>query len=321
MLVADLKNEEGYQLDELTLSLVPNNCFSCGSPLDINITLTSLTCSNPRCIDKVTLRTVAMFTQLGVVDIGEPTIKKLIRTFGIDCPLIFFCYEPSDWQDVPLEMYNESLKRKIDNVYVQLNTKRDMTLTQFIQIANLPNVQTSADKLFEGINTLGEFYEQLETGGSEFIQKKLGIQAENSLKSRKLYITFMEYKQDLESVLGTGFINIIADTRADIRIKAVCTDEVGAPFRKKAEFYEYMAEHYGDKIYIDWGKSATKSMDVLIWAGADGTPARYTNKVQKAEGWNNQGENIPILTAQQFLEIVDGSPDGSSVLNTLESLG
>lgn len=122
-------------------------------------------------------------------------------------------------------------------------------------------------------------------------------------------------------MLSTGFINIIADTRADIRIKAVCTDEVGAPFRKKAEFYTYMDENFGDKIYIDWGKSATKSMDVLIWAGADGTPARYTNKVQKAENWNEQGEGIPILTANQFIEIVQGSANGQSVLDTLESLG
>ncbi|PGF05228.1 NAD-dependent DNA ligase [Bacillus toyonensis] len=321
MLVSEMKHTEGYQFNELTLALVPNNCFSCGSPLKINPVLTHLTCSNPRCIDKITLRTVAMFTQLGVVDIGEPTIKKLIRIFGIDCPLIFFCYEPSDWQSVSYENYNESLKRKIDDVYGQLANKRDMTLTQFIQIANLPNVQTSADKLFEDITTLDEFYEQLESGGVAYIQKKLGIQRENSLKSYKLYETFMEYKKDLQSILSTGFINIIADTRADIRIKAVCTDEVGAPFRKKAEFYTYMDENFGDKIYIDWGKSATKSMDVLIWAGADGTPARYTNKVQKAENWNEQGEGIPILTANQFIEIVQGSANGQSVLDTLESLG
>jgi hypothetical protein len=320
MLVKELKEQEGYQFDEETLMLIPNNCFSCGSPLEINPTFTHLSCTNPRCIDKVTLRTVAMFEQLGVVDIGEPTIRKLIKIFGIDNPLTFFLYEPSDWESVDPRDYSEPLKRKADNMLSQLKDKRQMTLIDFIKFANLPNVQTSADKLFDGIKTLQEFYDKLEVGGVDFIQKKLGIQTATSLKSIKLYMTFMEYKQDLFDVYESGFVEVIEDNRADIRIKAVCSDEVGGGFKRKADFYRYMDENFGDKIYIEWGKSATKTMNVLIWAGADGSPARYTNKVQKVEAWNAQGANIPILTATQFLEIVKSCSDGQAVLDTLESL-
>lgn len=320
LLVSELKDQEGYQFDEETLMLIPNNCCSCGSPLEINPTFTHLTCSNPRCIDKVTLRTVSMLDQLGVMDIGEPTIRKLIQIFSIDNPLLFFMYEPSDWDSVDEEDYNDSLKRKADSLYDKLKDKRRMTLINFIKIANLPNVQTSADKLLDGISTLEDFYEQLESGGVDFIQNKLGIQAEVSLKSSKLYLTFEEYKEDLFEVYNSGFIEIEDDNRADVRIKVVCTDEVGGGFKRKADFYNYMDENYGDKIYIEWGKSATKTMDVLIWAGADGSPARYTNKVQKTENWNSQGLNIPILTAREFLEIVDKCSDGEVVLDTLKSM-
>lgn len=321
MLVEDLKEQEGYRFSEETLMLIPNNCFSCGSKLEINPTFTHLTCSSPRCEDKVTLRTVAMFSQIGVVDIGEPSIRKFVDIFGIVSPLTMFFYEPSDWEGVEPYQYNESLKRKFDDVYRQLESKREMTLIDYIKIANLPNVQTSADKLFDGIDTLEEFYQKLETEGVAFIQQKLGIMTENSLKSSKLYLTFMEFKEDLFEAYESEFITIIADERADVKIKAVCSDEVGGGFRRKADFYDYMDENYGDKIYIDWGKSATKTMDVLIWAGADGSPARYTNKVQKAETWNEKGENIPILTASQFLEIVEQSSDGQAVLDTLQSIG
>lgn len=40
----------------------------------------------------------------------------------------------------------------------------------------------------------------------------------------------------------------------------------------------------------------------IKWAGADGSPARYTNKVKTVEGYNNKGMNIPIMTTSQFIE-------------------
>ena len=320
MLVEDLKNSEFGYLDEETLALIPNNCYECGVPLSINPTLTHLTCTNPRCVDKITLRTVAMFNQLDVVDIGEPTIKKLVKTFEIDSPFTFFYYEPSDWDDLEPHSYNESLKKKADAVFEQLNSKREMTLIQFIKLANLPNIQDGADKVFDGVSDLEEFYGDLDTYGVELIQGKLEIKKEDSLRSSKMYLTLQEYRSDLLDVFYSGYVTIMEDNRADVKIKAVCSDEVGGGFRRKADFYKYIEENYSEKIYIDWGKSATKAMDVLIWAGAEGEPARYTSKVSKTETWNSQGANIPILTASQFLNIVEHSSDGQSVLDTLRSI-
>lgn len=320
MLVSDFKETDGYRFDFQTLLLIPNNCYECGMPLDINPTLTGLTCTNPRCVDKITLRTVAMFNQLGVVDFGEPTIKKLVKTFNIDNPMLFFMLESSDWDSVSEDLYNDSLKRKTENLLQQLSDKREMTLINYIKYSNLPNLQTSADSLFEGVLDLEDFYTRLDYEGVDFIQNQLGIKRELSLKSINLYNTLIEYREDLFEVVNSDFITIIEDVRADVKIKAVCTDEVGGGFKRKADFYNYIEENYGSKIYIDWGKSATKTMDVLIWAGADGTPARYTNKVEKTETWRSKGENIPILTASDFLTIIESSSDGQSVLDTLKSM-
>ena len=41
----------------------------------------------------------------------------------------------------------------------------------------------------------------------------------------------------------------------------------------------------------------------IKWAGADGSPARYTSKVRTVENWNAKGSaNIPIVTAKEFIE-------------------
>lgn len=41
----------------------------------------------------------------------------------------------------------------------------------------------------------------------------------------------------------------------------------------------------------------------IKWAGADGSPARYTSKVRTVENWNAKGSaNIPIVTVKEFIE-------------------
>lgn len=320
MLVTEMKRNREYNFDEETLILIPNNCSTCGEELSINETLTHLSCSNLRCPDKVTLRTVSMLDQLNVTDIGEPTLRKLVKVFGIQSPLVFFLYETEDWESIDENDQSPTLFKKAELLKSQLDSKRNMTLVEFLKLANLPNIQTSSDKLLEGVSDLKQLYDELEYEGVDYVQRKLGIQAELSLKSIKMYNTLMDFKEDLLDVVDSGFVNIIADNRADVKVKAVCTDEVGGGFKRKADFYKYIDENYSNKVYIDWGKSATKSMDVLIWAGADGSPARYTNKVEKVETWNSRDSDIPILTASEFLEIIERSVDGQSVLDTLESL-
>ena len=126
----------------------------------------------------------------------------------------------------------------------------------------------------------------------------------------------MTFKDDLFEAID--FVNIIK-THSDgmIKLKAVCSDEVGAPFKTKADFYATVNSRYTN-IHVEFLGAVTKNIDYLVWAGADGSPARLTNKVKKTEGYNSkynenlasgnvkEGEHyIPIVTAKQFMEILD----------------
>ena len=96
-----------------------------------------------------------------------------------------------------------------------------------------------------------------------------------------------------------------------VYFKAVCSDEVGYPFKTKNDFYATVNNLYPN-IHVEFLQSVTKSIDYLIWAGADGSPARYTNKVKKVEGWNKsfketgKGKEIPIITASDFIILLQG---------------
>ena len=76
--------------------------------------------------------------------------------------------------------------------------------------------------------------------------------------------------------------------------------------QKKAEFYSYINNAFGDRVHVNFLPSVNSKIDYLVWAGADGSPARYTSKVKKVEGYNAKGINIPILTASQFIETMKG---------------
>ena len=109
----------------------------------------------------------------------------------------------------------------------------------------------------------------------------------------------MEFKEDL--LEGEECVNIIK-LEGKKEINVVCSDQVGGNFHKKSEFYAYIKDRFGDIVHVNFLSSVSKSIDYLVWAGADGSPARYTSKVSKVENWNARGSNIPIMTADMFIE-------------------
>lgn len=294
--VQDLKeNCEGYGLPEKFVNILPDTCTECGSKLCISETLTGLHCSNPRCKSKLIMRTKALCKSLGVLDLGESTISKFIDYYGVTNHLNIF-----DLQEGML-LSDEVSEKISEKVIAQLSTKKDFLLWEFVQVANLPYIQTSARKIFQGYNNLTEAYIDIENGGVRFIQEKLGITKENelSLQAMKIYTTLVEFKEDL--LEGEELVNIIS-TEGKTELNVVCSDQVGGMFNKKAEFYAYCKERFEGNFQINFLSSVTKNIDYLVWAGADGSPARYTSKVQKVERYNEKGCNIPIVTADMFIE-------------------
>lgn len=298
--IEDLKNDyEKYGLPEKFVDVLPEVCDECGSPLEISETMTGLHCSNPRCKNKMIMRIRAMCKDLGIVDFGENTISKFIDYYGVTNHLDFFELQKG------MILSDEVSDKVSEKVIDQLIHKKKFLLWEFVQVANLPYIRTSARKIFQGYNNLTEAFEDIEEGGIAFIQEKLGINKDDdtvSLQAMKIYATLMEFKDNL--IEGESHVEII-NLEGVEELNVVCSDQVGGRWKKKPEFYAYVKEHFDDKVHVNFLSSVNKDIDYLVWAGADGTMARYTSKVQKVERMNEKGMNIPIVTGEQFVEIME----------------
>ena len=300
MFISDIKdNYDAYGLPYEFAECLPEYCPTCGAPLEIRETLTGLTCSNPKCPDKIVMRIRSICTDLNILQFGEKTIEEFVRYHELTNPLNIFELQPG------MLLYEGASEELSNKIISQIDKKRNFLLWEYVMIANLPDVRTSAQKIFSDYKTLDEAYADIETGGVDFIQKKMGIVADGevSVQAMKVYKSLMEFKDDLFEDVDN--VNIIS-TEGKIELNVVCSDQVGNGFAKKKDFYDYVNTTFGDKLHVNFLPSVRKDIDYLIWAGADGTPARYTSKVRTVENWNTKGTaNIPILTAQQFIEEMD----------------
>lgn len=298
MFVSDVKdNYSSYGLPQRFVDCLPEYCEVCGAPMDITEGLTMLQCSNPRCKDKMVMRLKTMCSDLGLLTFGEKNIEKFLDTYNIDSPMDIFGLQKGD----PV---NDVSQKVVDCLVDQLQAKKKMLLWEYVMYSNIPFVRTSARKIFQGYEDISEAIRDIERGGVPFIQKRLGLAGDEnglSVQSVKVYNSIMEYKEDL--LKGCTYIEIIRLQNIK-ELNVVCSDQVGGGFSKKAEFYAYVNNTFFDKVHVNFLPSVNKNIDYLVWAGADGSPARYTSKVKSVEGYNARGANIPIVTAEQFIEIM-----------------
>lgn len=304
MLVPNFCDAKFQNLPQEFYDCLPRYCEDCGYPLEMTEVLTQLHCSNPRCPSKVAQRLVSICNSLGVKGMGEAVALKWVKSMGIQNPLLIFGYEPDvDGQmaiDVSLETSNK--------IVSQLNDKKKFTLAEYVRIANLPNIQMSAFSLFGEYDDLTEAYKAIESGGVEYIRDRLNIKEKGtediSVRAVKVYESLMTFKDDLFQ--GLNYVEILPiNTPEMTTIKAVCSSDVGDGFKTKADFYATCNNLYKN-IHIEFGNSVTKQTQYLVWAGANGRPAPVTNKVKKARGYNENGCNIKIVTALDFIQILNG---------------
>lgn len=299
LFIKDIKeNFESYGLPLEFVEVLPDVCSECGSPLAMSETLTGLHCSNPRCKDKLIMRIRAVCKSLNITDFGEATISKFIDYYGVVNHLKFFDLKEG------MVLSDEVSDKVSEKVISQVVRNKDFLLWEFIQVANLPFIQTSARKIFQGYDDLEVAFRDIESGGIGFIQEKLGIAGSSSLslQAMKIYSVLMEFRDDL--LEGVRYVNI-TKLEGVKELNVVCSDQVGGGFSKKSEFYAYIRDRFGGRVHVNFLSSVTRGIDYLVWAGADGSPARYTSKVQKVERYNERGCSIPIVTASMFIEELD----------------
>lgn len=298
MLVNEFVKMKVDGLPDTFYASLPTICLeeNCGYPTEMLESLTQLKCSNPRCPAKVAQRLLSIVASLGVKDFGEERIKAFINHWGVTNPLIIFAYEPSDGQLAP----NISMELST-RIYEQICEKKSFTLAEYVRIANLPNIQTSAGYIFDKYDDIESAYKPIEEVGISYIQKCLGIKkdTETSLMAIKVYESLMTYREDLLSMQDT--VNIIKRNTGDmISFKACVSGDVGCGFKTKAEFYRTV-NSMSDKLHVDFLSSANKEIKYLIWAGD-----RMTNKVMSVKKRVENGEDIKIVNAFEFIEDMKG---------------
>ena len=303
MLVKTFCDDANPLFSEEFYDCLPKYCPDCGMPMEMSETLTGLHCSGVRCPSKVVQRLVSMANQLGVKDLGESRADKFIKQWKISNPLFIFAYNPDEDGQLAPDIGLEVSKR----IAKQFQDKNTFTLAEYVKIANLPNVQSSAFEIFGEFDDIEKAYEAIESGGVDYIRDKLNIKSKDnsevvSVRALKVFESLMTFKDDLISCVKYVKITEI-NNGSTITIKAVCSDEVGEPFRTKADFYATCNNAYSD-IHIEFGNSVTKKTEYLVWKGADGSTARLTNKVKKARAYQDKGEDIKIVTALEFLNIL-----------------
>lgn len=342
MLVKDFKASEGYRFPEAFLDSLPSVCLDdrCLSPTEMTEVLTSLRCSNPRCPTKIARRVMSLLNMMGVKELGGARADSFVSKFEVDNPLIIFAYVPEDDGELGERISIDISTR----IYEQIKSKKSFTLAEYVRIANIPFIQTSAFSIFGDYDDLTEAYQAIEEGGVEFIRDKLNIKKggkkskflsinstedidddldleledvieDISIRAIKVFESLMTFKDDL--FFGVDYVNIIKVNTGEMKmLKAVCSEEVGPPYKTKADFYATVNNLYSD-LHVEFSSSVTKAIDYLVWAGAEDDSVRVTNKVLKVRKYNEQYEAkketsslkdddkyIPIVSAAQFLGIL-----------------
>lgn len=279
------------------IRLLPDTCPECGSPMEITEILTGLRCSNPRCPDKIVMRIKAICEKLGVLGFGESTIRDVVTYYDVTNPLDIFNLE------LGMSLGDRLSQEPADKIIQQINAVKDFQLWEYVQIAQIPGVQTSAKDIFSGYSSLEDAYADIESGGVVFIQNKLGITADGELSIRaiQIYNNLIEFKQDLLDCVDSVRIISLGEKK---ELNIYCSDAAGGGFKHKKDFYAEINRRFGDKFYFNIAP-VNKKLDCLIWIGADGTPAAITSKVAKVMEMRERGINVGLMTADQFIKYLE----------------
>lgn len=309
-----------------TAYLIPTHCSACMEELDLNDSLSILSCPNPFCPNKLVRRAVHLCQVLDIKNFGESFFKALFKGAGVELLSSILALSEESVQGI-LDSYDEvkgdkslaSFEKQLRSLQGIIESKREtLTLPLYIKALSLPNVQSRADSIFSGFTSASEFYDKLHSATyKEDFTSLLGVSENSEATVIDLLGVLGTYMPDIVGYEKAGY-SFYVPVKGDIELKVVCSTAVGAPFRSKPQFYAYIDEHYSDKVNITWSNSATKSCDVLIWSGADGSDA-LTSKVEKICRFNREGLHIPILTAQMLIDILNGVSDGYALKDTLDS--
>ena len=242
------------------LSYLPETCASCGSPNEILETLSTLPCSNPKCIAKVGYRLFRMIREIGIDLLDVEECIRFLQEFNTTNPYSIFLYNPGDG-----ELYLGCGMEKSKQIYKMLNKRRGMLLSEYIKIGQLENLSDSAEKLLKNYDSLASFYNDL-ADGIPFIQKLLLEDTDFSEDNESIcvdavliYETFMKYREDLEKGLD-GVVILKPDRTMSVIFANNVTD-----FESNQEFLYTINKQLKNQIYLYQTNILSDKVDLVYW--------------------------------------------------------
>ena len=301
---------ENNLISEDILDCIPQFC-ECGAPVEFTDSLAQIYCSDSRCPYKVAARLEAMAKAMKADGFGASTCITLCKEFGIKSPFQIFLLEDIIKKG-PIITDVAALDKKIASICDP--AKRKVELWQVVKLANIPNVDTLAYKIFNGYDTISDAYADIETGQVPFIANKLGIKnSEAAVMAAKIYKNLIEYKAEL--LFGETKFEVYKPTGKTVYI--AITGGVDG-FRNKSEFIDYLNNKYSGKINAMLMNTVTTKVDILI-ADGDTSHRKYSTAIRLNEKYLNKGIESGEINPEEvglFKNIHDIHPVGELIFIT-----
>lgn len=261
--------------------IIPLVCPYCHSDIIISPNLTRMCCSNEKCPVTVANTLELFFKELGVEQFGQANCLDIVYENDI-----YNIYEVLDlsWEQMP-KRYTDDVKKKL---YISIRNKLSQPIAKIIKALHLEGISDSAFKIFDDVNNIEEFYDELEEFGQDYIKEKLGINY--GIRTASIYNVLMREKhQIINTVLRFNVIEV-----ASRKLEIVITESVNN-FSSKDAFIEYLNSKFGHKYNIVRKNSISKTTDCLI-----AERRTSTAKYQKALNYG-----IKILTSEEFIKALE----------------
>ncbi len=206
-----------------------------------------LRCINPDCPETKLQRILASVRNIGIEELGEPTIRKMINTLGVKSLSDIFKLTKSDI--LKLDGFKE---KSASNLYKNIQMARETTDYQLVASLNIQGLgQTLASKILTE-HSLGELRQM---SRDELLQ----IDQIGPTMSEAIFKAFREKSDIIDELLECVKISNTKGSSLKEDLRSICfTGEMP----EKRSFYEDLASKQGYKA-VD---SVTKGLSVLVAA-------------------------------------------------------
>ena len=283
------------------IGVLPNggHC-ECGSELEFTASLRQVYCPNKHCYLKIAARLEYMAKAMGADGWDRDTSVKVCRDFKLKSPYQVFLLGETEHAEI--QAFNKKISSICDPV------KRRLRLWEVVKLAGIPNLETTAYKIFDGYTNLTEAYEDIKKYQVPFIADKLGLKrADTGVMAVSIYNTLIEYEAEL--LFGEKKFQVYQANGQKIQI---AIDGGIDGFPNKSSFINHINLKYSGKVNAMLMNSVVSNIDVLI-ADGDTNSRKYKTACKlnekaieraKSNG-DTSWHKIMITTSAEYLDYLD----------------